>query len=168
MVAGERRTSVQNGTAWRAWRRADQFRQVGFFRGKPVQARPGSARWDAVRPPPRDDRPYKSCRRVTQSGQVPRPRPANCRCGGGLPVDQAACRRLDRSRRQKRRREHDGKAVARMHPRRARWGSSPPTQPLHCKRLPCTVAVTESNRCTGSSINRSTSMSGSTVDWLNH
>ena len=111
-----------------------RFRRAGFSRGEPVQALSGYAQRNTVRPR-RWIRRYKSCRRVTQNGQV-RPQPANCRCGGGLPVDQAACRRIVHSCRQKRRREHDGKAVTRLRPRRTRRENSLPQPPtkngLHC------------------------------------
>jgi len=165
--SGARRTPVQIGTAWRAWGRIDRVPAARIF---PWRAGAGAA-WICVvehrPPPPMDDRPHKSCRRVTQNGQVPRPQPANCRCGGGLPVDQAACRRLVRSCRQKRRRGHDGKAVARLHPRRARCGNSLP-QPPAKRPAPQAVAVHGNrgrNRTadTGSSIKRFTSISGSTV-----
>ena len=66
------RTSVQNGAAWRAWRRTDQ---VPAGRTFPWRAGAGAA-WICAAEhrasPPMDDRRYKSCRRVTRSGHVPR------------------------------------------------------------------------------------------------
>jgi hypothetical protein len=44
------RTSVQNGLAWRASRRTDHVLAGRFSRGEPVQARPGSAQRNTMRP----------------------------------------------------------------------------------------------------------------------
>lgn len=136
--SGEHRALVQNGLAWRAWRRADHVLAGRIF---PWRAGAGAA-WICAAEhhasSPADDRRYKSCRRVTRGDQVPRSQPANCRCGGGRRPGSEAWlpQALVHSCRQERRREHDGKAIARLRLRRARCGNSPPQPPtksgLHC------------------------------------